>query len=173
MKAHTSPMDGILDLFETFGTHVAAVVKRSMNDNDPLGPEYTTDMVSNMYYHYKTGVENRVIPWFDSYKFDWANSPQVDYVESMTNFGRETVESFFWNLDYLTKKGIIEAVYIQIDKPESSPSQKIADFGKKAGDLPGQVFKKMGWLIGGLAIVVIGGYSMPYIMKAMNKKKKR
>lgn len=169
MKAYTTPMNGLFDLLESFPS---IDFRNHMNEMDPIG-SYTLDMVDNMYYHYKTGVENNIIPWYDSEQYDWLNSPQIDYVEKMTNFDRQKVEAFFWNLDYLTKKGTVKAIYIQIDRPESDPAEKLARFGKGASDLPGQVFKKMGWLIGGLAVVIVGGYSMPYIMKAMNKKKKR
>lgn len=159
----------ILDVFETFPAWDVAL---QMRENDPGPEKYKEDAVRNMYYHYKTGVENGVIPWYDSDKFGWEDTPHHDYVENMTNFPREWIDLFFWTLDTMTMQGKIKAIYIQVLRPESDPLAVMKSGAKTGYGLPKEVWTKLMWTIGIVGTVAVGVYVVPPVFKYLQSKRK-
>lgn len=160
----------LLTLIETFPKKFFT---EEMDRTDPGGPGYDVDTVQNLYYHYKTGVENGVIPWYNADAFGWDDNPPAEYLEKMTSFDRRTVDHFLWNLDVLVTNGAIDPIYLQILRPESHPWEQTKKSVKDVGTFGWDVWKKMIWVVGGIGAVVAVAYvAGPRLIAAYGKEKR-
>jgi hypothetical protein len=165
-------LGSLLDIFEAFPAAQVA-------DRMEVSSDYTVtnDMVKNIFYHYKTGVENDIIPWFDASEYGFINTPQAAYVSKMTNFDQQLIDLFFLNLHIMVNDGEIKPVFIQIKRPEAHPVEEVKTAlktGVKTGfEMQKSILNRILWVMGGVVVIMVGIKAAPVIYQSIKKKRSK
>lgn len=127
--------DQRLGVFGIPGTFPTGVITDYIQQRDP-SQEWTRDLVNTLYFNYKEGITDNLIPYFRSEENKPIFDPEtfevisgahrsIVYLQKKTNLGYDRISRFLMGIENLVKAGQVDIQFLTIETPGLIPGLKI------------------------------------------------